>query len=192
LGTLETGLRPGEILNARWINIQGEHIYIGQTKTDRPRRVPLTKKAQDILNSLRQDAPDEKLIFEPKRTGRKRRQLMVCFEQAVKNSGIGDFHCHDLRWTLATRLRAAGVHDDDIADLLGHSVPEGKTRWARITKGICQGRPAEIGGCCLHTGEGEVPDFWYAIGAQLCLKSIACPKKHFDSLGGNVLPELIQ
>jgi integrase len=42
---------------------------------------------------------------------------MVCFERAVKESGIGDFHFHDLRHTFATRLRAANVHEYDIADL---------------------------------------------------------------------------
>lgn len=62
------------------------------------------------------------------RTGRKRRQLMVCFEQTVKESGISDFHFHDLRHAFATRLRAANVHENDIADLLGHSTTPGETR----------------------------------------------------------------
>jgi len=68
-----------------------------------------------------QDAPDEEFIFDPQRTGRKRRQLMICFEQAVKEAGISDFHFHDLRHTFATRLRAANVHEYDVADLLEHS-----------------------------------------------------------------------
>jgi integrase len=47
--------------------------------------------------------------------------MMVCFERAVKDAGIRDFHFHDLRHTFATRLRAAGVHEMDIMTLLGHT-----------------------------------------------------------------------
>ena len=115
-----------------------------QTKTDRPRTVPLTAKAQSILRGLRQDAPDDELIFDPKRTGRKRRHLLHCFEQAVKDAGLDDFHFHDLRRTFATRLRVADVHPYDIADLLGHSVPEGETRETRVTKGYARAVPQRL------------------------------------------------
>jgi integrase len=60
---------------------------------------------------------------------------MACFQAAVKAAGLSDFHFHDLRHTFATRLRAANVHPYDIADLLGHSVPEGETRGTRVTRG---------------------------------------------------------
>jgi integrase len=39
----------------------------------------------------------------------------------VARAGIADFHYHDTRHAFATKLRAAGVHEYDIADLLGHS-----------------------------------------------------------------------
>ena len=90
-------------------------ITVTQTKNDKPRLIPLTASALRILKRLRQDAPDDELIFDLTRTGRRRRQLMVCFEQAVKNSAIGDFHFHDLRHTFATRLRAANIHEYDIS-----------------------------------------------------------------------------
>jgi integrase len=40
---------------------------------------------------------------------------------------------HDLRRTFATRLRAHGVHEYDIQDLLGHSKPGVTTVYARAT-----------------------------------------------------------
>jgi integrase len=123
---LETRMRLGELLNARWehINQMAQTIHIPQTKTDKPRRIPLSAKALAILKSLRQDAPEEELIFDSSRTGRKRRQMMVCFESAVKKTEIADFHFHDLRHTFATRLRASGTHEMDIMTLLGHSTLE--------------------------------------------------------------------
>jgi integrase len=45
-------------------------ISVQKTKNDRPRVVPLTKRALEILRRLRQDAPDDERIFDPKRTGR--------------------------------------------------------------------------------------------------------------------------
>jgi integrase len=60
---------------------------------------------------------------------------MVCFEQAVKESGIGNFHFHDLRHTFAMRLRAVNVHEYDIANLLGHSTTPNDTRNTKVTLG---------------------------------------------------------
>ena len=143
---LEVGMQLGELLNARWADVDevNQYISITQTKNDKPRLVPLTARAMGILKRLRQDAPDEELIFDQHRTGRKRRQLMVCFEQAVKESGIDNFHFHDLRHTFATRLRAANVHEYDIADLLGHSTTPGETRNTKVTWGYAHGVPKRL------------------------------------------------
>lgn len=141
---LETGLRLGELLQARWSDYIGDALNVWQTKIDRPRTVPLTLKAQGILRGLRQDAPDDEQIFHPRRTGRRRRQLLYFFEQAVKDAGLDGFHFHNLRCTFARRLRAADVHSYDIADLLGHFVPEGETRETRVTKGYARAVPQRI------------------------------------------------
>ena len=143
---LEVGMRLGELLNARWSDVDEANrlISVTQTKNGKPRIIPLTATALRILKLLRQDAPEEELIFDPQRTGRKRRQLMVCFEQAVEESGIGDFHFHDLRHTFATRLRAANVHEYDIADLLGHSTTPGETRGTKVTRGYAHGIPQRL------------------------------------------------
>jgi integrase len=143
---LEVGMRLGELLKAKWVDVDKATrlISIIHTKNDKPRLVPLTVRALEILKRLRQDAIEDELIFDPQRTGRKRRQLMVCFEQAVKESGIGDFHFHDLRHTFATRLRAANVHEYDIADLLGHSTTPGETRNTKVTRGYAHGVPQRL------------------------------------------------
>jgi integrase len=140
---LEVGMRLGELLNARRADVDKieQYIFIMQTKNDKPRMIPLSTRALEIFKRLRQDAPDDERIFDSKRTGRKRRQLMVCFEQAVKEAGIGDFHFHDLRHTFATRLRAANVHEYDIADLLGHSTTPGETRNTKVTRVYAHGVP---------------------------------------------------
>lgn len=155
---MEVGMRLGELLNARWADVDeiGQYISITLTKNDKPRLVPLTKRALGILKRLRQDAPDEERIFDPKRTGRKRRQLMVCFERAVKEAGVSDFHFHDLRHTFATRLRAANVHEYDIADLLGHSTTPGETRNTKVTRGYAHGVPKRLRDAVNSLEEGKL------------------------------------
>ncbi|HEX8772582.1 MAG TPA: site-specific integrase [Pyrinomonadaceae bacterium] len=137
-------MRLGELLNAKWADVDETEklIYVMKTKNDKPRLIPLTARVLEILKRLWQDATDEELIFDPSRTGRKRRQLMVCFERAVEESRIGDFH--DLRHTFATRLRAANVHEYDIADLLGHSTTPGETRNSKVTRGYAHGVPQRL------------------------------------------------
>jgi integrase len=143
---MELGMRLGELLNAKWADVDeiDQYIFIMKPKNDKPRLIPLTVRALEILKRLRQGAPDDELIFDPKRTGRKRRQLMVCFERAVEAAGLGDFHFHDLRHTFATRLRAANVHEYDIADFLGHSTTPGDTRNTKVTRGYAHGVPQRL------------------------------------------------
>ncbi len=154
---LETGMRLGELLKAVWAEVDESNqlISVTKTKNDKPRLIPLTKHALGILRRLRQDAPDDELIFDPSRTGRRRRQLMVCFERAVKESGISDFHFHDLRHTFATRLRAANVHEYDIADLLGHSTTPGETRNTKVTRGYAHGVPQRLRDAVNSLEEGK-------------------------------------
>jgi len=154
---LEVGMRLGELLKARWAEVDEANQFISviKTKNDKPRFIPLTKRALGILKRLRQDAPDEELIFDPTRTGRKRRQMMVCFERAVEASGISDFHFHDLRHTFATRLRAANVHEYDIADLLGHSTTPGETRNTKVTRGYAHGVPQRLRDAVNSLEEGK-------------------------------------
>lgn len=44
----------------------------------------------------------------------------TAWQRARKVAGLGDLHVHDLRHTFATRLRAAGVPEATISDLLWH------------------------------------------------------------------------
>lgn len=143
---LNVGFRAGELLSRRWVhvNLQAAYVDIDQTKNERPRRVPLNSRALAILRSLRQGAADHELIFDPLRTGRKRRQMLYKFAAAVQRVGIDNFHYHDTRHTFATKLRAAGVHEYDIADLLGHSTTSAERRDTKVTRGYAHGIPSRL------------------------------------------------
>ena len=67
------------------------------------------------------------------------------FEEACTRAEIafgetvpGGIIWHDLRRTFATRLRANGVHEYDISDLLGHSRPGVTQVYARATRTVLE------------------------------------------------------
>jgi integrase len=148
---LNIGTRCGELLSRHWFHVNFGDAWIEinevdsfKTKTEQARRVPLNRIALETLRKLKQDAKDEELIFEPRRVGWRRRQLLYKFAAAVTRAKIDDFHYHDTRRTFATRLRAAGVHEYDIADLLGHSTTENDTRGTSVTRGYAHGVPSRL------------------------------------------------
>lgn len=143
---LNVGFRAGELLSRRYghVDFDGAYVEIDETKTDRPRRVPLNSRALALLKGLRQGAGDDELIFDPARTGRRRRQMLYRFKAAAERAGVADFHYHDLRHSFATRLRAGGVHEYDIADLLGHSTTPMDSRGTKVTRGYAHGVPSRL------------------------------------------------
>ena len=118
---LQTGMRQGEILGLRWqdIDFEKETIYIAHTKTGRPRRIPMSKPVEVELRSLKQDASLDEHVFSYARTGLKLTTFRYAWEGACKQARIFGLRFHDLRHTVATRLRANGVHEMHIMFLLG-------------------------------------------------------------------------
>jgi integrase len=143
---LHVGFRLGELLSRRGLHfdLNRKTVEIDETKTDQPRTVPLNSRAVEILTPLLAETGEDELLFEPSRVGRRRRQLLVLFSKAVSDAGIANFRYHDLRHTFATRLRAEGVHEYDIADLLGHSTTRMDTRGSAVTRGYAHGVPSRL------------------------------------------------
>lgn len=102
-------MRLGELLLGRWedVNMLACEIFARLTKNGKSRTPPLTQRAVRLLTNLRQGARPDEFIFNPERTGRRRRQTTVVFEKAVDEAGLDDFTFHDLIRTFATRLRDA-------------------------------------------------------------------------------------
>jgi integrase len=62
----------------------------------------------------------------------------------VRLADVRDDERRDLRHTFATRLRAANVHEYDIADLLGHSTTPGEARNTKVTRGYAHSFPQKL------------------------------------------------
>src|SRR5688572_8238946 len=68
---LQTGMRQGEILGLKWehVDFDRKTIYVAHTKTERPRKLPMSKPVDVELRSLKQDASSDEHVFSYARTG---------------------------------------------------------------------------------------------------------------------------
>lgn len=117
---VSTGMRRGEILSLRWLDIDFKNgrLLLPQTKNGEGRIVYLNNTAKNALNSVLGDA-------EPKPTSRifqslKPEWVSVAFQRCCKAAGIHDFRFHDLRHTAASWMRMNGSDIHTVAQLLGH------------------------------------------------------------------------
>jgi integrase len=108
-----TGLRRGELARLRPINVQGDLIYVGNTKTSRPRVVPVVHHIAFALRRLPFGVHADTLTH------------------AVQRAMPG-FRFHDLRHTAASLLIASGVDLYRVGAILGHSDIRTTKRYAHL------------------------------------------------------------
>jgi integrase len=120
---LNTGMRRGEILGLQWehVNFLARTVFIARSKTGRTRTIPMNDIVFKELMMLKQDAGPLEFVFSNARTGVNIDSIKTGWRSACEDSGLVNLRFHDTRHTFATRLRANGVHEWDIRDLLGHA-----------------------------------------------------------------------
>ena len=128
---VDTGLRLGEALKLAWVDIGPSEVVVKGTKTGKPRRVPLTTRAETALAS---GWKDETGPF----TRLNASTLHSQWNAAKEALALGDDdelvpHC--LRHTFASRLVVAGVDLVTVKTLLGHSTLQQTLRYAHMSPG---------------------------------------------------------
>ena len=120
-------------------------LIVVQGKGNKYRLIPMNSQVRDTLSNLCRDRASDEFVFDKNANEVNDYALRWGFEEACTRAEIafgetvpGGIIWHDLRRTFATRLRANGVHEYDISDLLGHSRP-GVTRvYARATRVVLE------------------------------------------------------
>lgn len=123
---LMTGSRKSEALTARW-----EHIdFINKiwrrptssSKTKLAPPVPLSKKAIELLELIKENEGNKGYIFKSKVYPDKHLgEFRKSFATIMKKSNIENCTPHDLRRTFGTQLLLAGVDIYAVSKLLGHN-----------------------------------------------------------------------
>lgn len=112
---VETGMRRGEIANIRQEHLIGEDqnlLLIPETKTDIPRTIPLSERAQVAL---------EQLLNETNRLSQiKAENVSQAFLRACRRCGIDDLRFHDLRHEATSRFFEKGLSLMEVSLITGH------------------------------------------------------------------------
>ena len=121
-----TGIRKGELLKMGWdqISFEGDvlFLYRGETKSGKPRTLPLLGDMRAVLLRAREDRdshwPDCEWLFQ--RLGEPIKDFRGAWEAACERAGVADLNFHDLRRSGARNLSRAGVPETVIMKITGH------------------------------------------------------------------------
>ncbi len=119
----QLGQRFSEIINLTWDRVDLQRGFITlramDTKTKKPRRVPLTPAVKAMLQDLakvRSLTTTQVFLYE----GKPLKGIKRAFKTALKEASIQDFRFHDLRHCASTNLRRAGVDTATAMRIVGH------------------------------------------------------------------------
>ena len=110
-----TGLRQSELLGLTKDNIRNNNLFVNDTKSGKPRCVPVPKPAQKALERMP--------------LGMSYEVLRNRFEKA---RGDRDIRWHDLRHAYGYLCVQAGVDLRTLQELMGHSTPTMTARYSRV------------------------------------------------------------
>jgi integrase len=145
---LDTGARLSEGTGLRWQDVDLDRsprpvVRFMQTKSGKPRSVPLTQRTTELLRRLYLIRPaNEPHVFLQRFPGYSWRGTKPkakpfynphgSWKAAVKRAGLADVVLHDLRHTFASRLVQKGVPLLAVSKLLGHASLTMTMRYAHL------------------------------------------------------------
>jgi len=102
------------------VDLAARTIRLSQTKSGKPRIIPINGFLLDILIKQKGNVGLSEFVFPNRATRKPFQDVKRAFNTAATNAGIEGLRFHDLRHTFASRLVAAGVDLITVKDLLGH------------------------------------------------------------------------
>jgi len=115
-----TGMRAGELLSLMPSDVSKDSLTVRQSKSGKPRVVPLPAIASGFLSAL-----PCSLSYS---------QLQWQFRAARKAVGLDHVRLHDLRHTCASWLVNSGADLFVVGKILGHSTPVTTARYAHLAQ----------------------------------------------------------
>lgn len=128
---VDTGARLSEAMNLRWEEVSVSAVLFAQTKTDRPRILPMTRRVQKIMADRRPN-PLAKGPCWPTITKAKIRRTW----ELLRAWGVVDEHdvVHTFRHTCASRQVQAGVPLVKVKEWMGHTAIQTTLRYGHLAK----------------------------------------------------------
>ena len=131
---LLTGLRKGELLSARWedVDLERREIRLPETKSGEAQVRLLPSPAVQILRELPRYGESPFVFPSPTDPRTHRKDIKPQWQRIRKAAGLEDVTLHDLRRTAGSFMAQAGVPLQVIQHVLGHSHPGVTRLYARL------------------------------------------------------------
>lgn len=135
---LLTGARIGEVLSARWSEIDMKRgVWIKpshHTKQKRAEHLPLSAPALALLTEM-QDTADTAVhfLFPGNTPGKPLQDIKKFWRSVTQQAGLTDYRLHDNRHTHASHLVSSGLSLKIVGRLLGHTNPLTTKRYAHLS-----------------------------------------------------------
>ena len=131
LFAIDTAMRQGEILGLEWRHVNWlEHTaYLPDTKNGSARLVPLSERAEEILQrqQVRATGKDGR-VWKYTNDG-----MRAVYNRAVKRAGIEGLTFHDLRHEATSRLVEKGIPIMTVQAITGHKSTQMMKRYTHIS-----------------------------------------------------------
>lgn len=130
---LFTGARLSELLKAEWknVDIEGQLWLIPMSKTGKPRRVPLSGAAVDVLNNIPrfEHCP---YVLPNDVTLRPYVTIKRAWQTARDEAKLHGLRLHDLRHAFCSAAVSAGVDLYAVGQIVGHADHKSTMRYAHL------------------------------------------------------------
>jgi integrase len=145
---VHTGMRKGEILGLEWmrVDLSSARITLYQTKSGKPRGLPINRAVYEALIALTPEAARRTGPLFPRRSGTAWGQIRTAFERALDRAGIKGFRFHDLRHTAASHLVMRGATLQEVKEILGHADLSMTLRYAHLSPAHLRGAVERLEG----------------------------------------------
>lgn len=142
---VSTGMRRGEILGLRWMDVDMAHgrILLPQSKNGEGRIVYLNQTASAALAMVQRDGAGPAEMIWPAGTPER---VSIAFARAVKAAGIANFRFHDLRHCAASWMRMRGADTHTVAQMLGHKDMRMAARYQHLSPAFMADAVASLDG----------------------------------------------
>ena len=130
---LYTGARVSELLHAEWrhMDLEKRQWLIPTSKTGKPRHVPLSQAAVDILKAVPRFTDCPYVLPNPE-TKKPLVTIKHAFQTARNEAVLPDLRIHDLRHSAASFMINAGIDLFAVGRVLGHADHKSTMRYSHL------------------------------------------------------------
>jgi integrase len=135
--SLESCVRQGELAGLIWrrVMLGGDYPYLDlpKTKNDRPRRVPLSKRAVAAFTSIKPKGTAQEIAEKTVLSVETPRGIIHAYADAMTDKEFPDLRWHDLRHEAISRLfERTDLRDHEIMAITGHLTPAMLARYTHL------------------------------------------------------------